>query len=557
MSLLLGAVEPNKISEEKRILRNGIILISIVYLLSQGFILLLTGTWWDDKPWLYSTPEKMWSVSLQFGKPSCYFIMSFLNKIPQFIWRVLVFVLYYLSTIGVLIIYSQIPHVSIMDAVIMTVIYVIVPVNDARVVEIIFPYIVGFSLFILGFVFLIVYKKIYVFRKPILRITILLLFGCSFILNSCLMFYVIPLLYIALSLLHTNKIRKIYKYVDFVCLPVVFFLLKSYLFPAHGVYENYNTVNFSRIIKSVPSTFIYVFSILKSILGLYYRYLSKGFSFLLGSIFIAFAILLIYRKHDRFASRVLSNNTTMHDTLTMVQKLKVLLTGLFVLYIGIFPYMVVGEKPTLVGVGGRSSILLGTGIAIVIYAVVSLIPISSLRIFVYSIIIVCGIFHFNYFYIMYQQDYYRQLDLTYELKQHKKELSDTKNLLYFTDYNSEIDTTRFYSLNANAMEAFGDNSHFIMNGTNDMKYLNDEKSLNGFVYCGEYLMKDYDIGKSNKVEAIIYYHDGINIRDTIELKFLEITDYDRFIQKLYNERNMDVYIAGTPDFNKKLIEFSD
>ena len=80
-------------SREKNI-RNCIIFISIIYLLSQGFLLVLTGTWWDDKTWFFSNKEIMWNVSLQMGKPTVYFIFLFLNLVPEFIRRCLIFVLF-------------------------------------------------------------------------------------------------------------------------------------------------------------------------------------------------------------------------------------------------------------------------------------------------------------------------------------------------------------------------------------------------------------------------------------------------------------------------------
>ena len=98
------------------------------------------------------------------------------------------------------------------------------------------------------------------------------------------------------------------------------------------------------------------------------------------------------------------------------------------------------------------------------------------------------------------------------------------------------------------MEAFGDQSHFIMNGAGDLLYLENTDLLHEFVYMGDFQMKDYEIGKSDEAEAIIYYHDGIGIKDTFYLKLLELINYEKFESILFEQKNLDVYVAGDKQY---------
>lgn len=524
--------------EKKDIIRN-LVIISVIYLLTHGFMLVLTGTWWDEKTWFFCSKEKMWEVSLQLGKPSTYFLMLFIRTIPEWLGRILIFILYYLTSLGIYIIYRQLPFIDNKICTFMTLIYIVIPANDARVLRGVFPYTIGYFFFIFGFCLLIALQKKYNYKNNLLRILVLLTFTCSYILNSNLVFYAIPLLYIFIYIIKNKKLKICYKFLDFVILPFAYFIVKNKFYPAYGSYVGYNSVSLDKIIQGGIDSIIECIYTLKNIGYLYERYIWIGAS---GGI-IVFLLFLMLKIVQKINIKRKCYNTTALGRVTLF------FIGCLVMYLGVFPYKVVGHEQILVGVGGRSSILIGGGAAIIIYAIISWLPYAYFRTYIGIIIVICGICHFNYFYLLYQQDYYRQLDMVYELKENQDLLYEKKNILYLTDYQSEIDVTRFYSLNSNAKDAFGDESHFIMNGISDYSYLNDsEDTMYMFVNNGDYQMKDYEVGRNDEIEAIIVYHDGIKLRETLMMKFLEIVNDEKFEERLYSQKNLDIYLVGTKDF---------
>lgn len=534
-----------QICMEKKEIIKSLIIISIVYLLSQGFILVLTGTWWDEKTWFFSSKEKMWDISLQLGKPSTYYLMSFIISVPEVVGRFLIFIMYYLGTIGIYVIYRQIPFLSNLDATLMTLLYLAIPANDARAMRGVFPYTVGYFLFILAFCLLIVLEQKFDYKNIVFRTVVLFAFFCSFILNSNLVFYAIPLIYILLYILRNKKLRECYKFGDFVILPFVFFIVKNKFFPAYGLYKGYNALTVYGFLEGAYYSIEVCLTDLRQIISLWSRYVIVGV--IVGIICLVIWLILHLNRQNEKCEKKQKWNTVVGLRIVLF------IAGILIMYLTIFPYRVVGQACHLIGVDGRAAILIPVGAAIIAYSVVLWLPFPTLRKSVCTIAVVCGVCHFNYFYILYQQDFYRQMDLIYELKENKDVLFETKNILFLSDYESEIQATRFYSLNSNGRIAFGDQSHFIMNGINDYDYLtNQPESMYPLVKEGDYQMADYEIGRSNEIEAIIVYHDGLGVRDTVYYKLLELRHNDQFEKELYGEKNLDVYVKGTEEFNKVL-----
>ena len=160
---------------------------------------------------------------------------------------------------------------------------------------------------------------------------------------------------------------------------------------------------------------------------------------------------------------------------------------------------------------------------------------------------------FNFYYLQWEKDYYRQMDLIHELKEYREVLNDKKNILYLTnDDDSVLEATRFYSLNSNAREAWGNQTHFIMRGIKDYSLLADTK-IRDFVHGdGDYQMAEYEVGRSADIEAIIVYNNDLNIKDTMFLKFWEMIDHDKFEVRLYEQNNLTVYIPGMKAFDEIL-----
>ena len=526
--------------EKKEQIRN-IFWITVSFILTHGFIFLLTGTWWDEKTWAFAETEKMWDISLQLGRPSIFFLMKFIFEIPEELARTIIVLCFYLGTLGVYYIYSQIPGIKQRHALMMTLLYIAIPANDARAMRGIFPYTFGYCFFIMAFCMLIVLKKKYQFRYYLLRIITLLFFICSFTLNSTLVFYAIPLMYILCYLLKNRRLSECYKFFDFFAVPFAFYIVKNKLFPAYGLYAGYNNVSLAGMCKSIFQTFKICFARLKDMI----TYWACG---KITWILIIVCFFLIYyilnRKGKQFFKHMAS------EKVPVSLRFKMFFGGCITMWLGAYAYVVVGQDCSLTGVTGRSSVLLGFGAAMIFFAVILWVPGDKMKMLLCLIATLGGILHFTSYYLSYQEDYYRQQDLMFELRQNTEALRDTKNILYLTHTEPVIHATRFYTLNSNGAEAFGDQSHFIMNGYEDARYLQVDTPIafEHLVYDGDYQMADYEIGRSSEIEAIIVYENDSSVWEILSLKAFELIDRHLFEEKLFEDSNLIVYTQEMKEF---------
>ena len=201
-----------------------ILSISIVYLLSHGFLLFITGRWWDDWCLWGVTKNQLVEWSMEMGRPETIPVNWLLHSLPEGSYRILVFFLFYFSYIFFYkILYIGI-NLSKRDSLSIALLCVVLPMNDARALECVFPYSLGVFLFLSAFYLLVLLfsnKR----RKTYLRIIIHVLFFASFILNSNLVMYATVLIFI---LYKEKTIHSYLRYADFVCIPLLFFAIKTF-----------------------------------------------------------------------------------------------------------------------------------------------------------------------------------------------------------------------------------------------------------------------------------------------------------------------------------------
>lgn len=192
-----------------------------------------------------------------------------------------------------------------------------------------------------------------------------------------------------------------------------------------------------------------------------------------------------------------------------------------------------------------------------LYALVSLVLDSRVRIVALITVIVCGIVYFNTYYLSYQQDYYRQLGFQHQLELHKTELEDAANIIYINTDSGLMNQQSFYALNGNAAIVFENQKRFILPGFNvTSMYLTEEenKMVDYFVESGAYHMSDYDRNHKS-VDAIIEYSFDTDLYDTLKMKMYELTGNDKFESWIENRTSMTVYHAGTDEFDNVLEKY--
>lgn len=529
------------ILDKNKHLRN-VAIISIAFLLTHGVITFITGTWWDDKVWAIATDEQLWRDTLQLGRPSCYFLFKFFFNIPEIMARSIILLCFYSATLGMYYIYQRLPYINARKALYLTLIYNALPINDARVMASVFPYTVGYMFFIIAFCGLILLQEKYDYKNIAFRILVVFLFFCSFTLNSNLVMYIIPLLYIMYYLINNKLLHKWYCYIDFLVSPIVYFIIKNIFYPAYGVYDGYNKISGGRLLQGFIKTFSVCIERVGDCLALWTQIkFAKGLI-----VIILVAVLYTVYKHWK-------NRENKPDVYSATKKcLKLMGLGYIAMYFGAYAYVVIGQSCRLNDMIGRSSILLGIGLAVIFYALIRMIPHQKIQEFVFGLILFCGLLHFNMYYLSYQQDYYRQQDFVYELRANSRCLDATKNIYYITNDTSLIHPTRFYTLNANGRVAFGDQTHFFMQGKDDYSYLRGtgRYNLETFVHSTSSNMSDYNIGRSNEIEAFVKYNNAIGLLETARLKWYEMVDYAKFEQELYGEKNLEIYTRDMPEYKQ-------
>ena len=120
----------NKALREKAWLRD-VIIISVIYILIHGFILILTGTFHDD--WLSFFKETVTKdmEGFESGRPYYSFVIEAVWNLPGYGYRILAFITYWISYFLIYASFCRITFVRRSEVVLITLICMAALVNDA------------------------------------------------------------------------------------------------------------------------------------------------------------------------------------------------------------------------------------------------------------------------------------------------------------------------------------------------------------------------------------------------------------------------------------------
>ncbi len=493
------------IKEEKKYL----LCLLFFYTLTQGLILIVSGMWFDD--WcivnISSEGLKMWASEM--GKPEFYPIVSFLINVPEFIYKALIFTGYYIVTATFFLIAKKCILYRSIDALCLTLIYLSMPVNDARIERLGLPYTIGLTLFLVALC-LLVYK--YDELKIVSRIVILALFFFSYILNSMLVFMGLVWIYI---IIREKNIKGTIRKADFFVVPFVFYIIKHVFFQEHGVYTGYNSVTVGRMISSVESTI----KAASSLIGIIISFFADAFTAKTIIVPVLFCVTWIVIKiglvikakenvgQDEGEPEMLSNSGLE------------LILGLIVLFAGVYPYVVVGSiVTTLEGFNSRNGILTPFGMALIIHSFLRIGFKKECRnIFVVFMVIV-SIFHFNRAYAGYQGAYYMDRGLQEYLKLNP-ELKQYKNIGLIENDGGKS----WYINNGIFEEIYGDENRLVENLNYTMRI-----DLGTYSTCFErewYNMTGCD-PFYNTVDCVILYSNAFTHKEAMSARIHEILGED-------------------------------
>jgi hypothetical protein len=417
---------------EKNAIKNKYLLFSIIYLLAHAWILLIpNAVFWDDWGLHNTDPEELLALFERAG--SMFNIAGHGHVFMQGIWLgwYKVGVLFFFFGSGLLLnkIMERSGVISEVWRIVVVVIFLIFPLNPARVAQINFFYAACYFSFFLAW--LAMDKQ---------KIAAMFLFYFSFNTNSILVLYAIPFIDYIFRNGYWRKeeiIGNCGRLTLFASLPFLYFLIKTKFYTPSGEYAAYNT-GFS-LIRAETS----LLGQIKDMLAY-----MPGDSSLLAAVAILIAVILFARLAFIDAKK---------------RKSAAIACGLgFVLIVlACFPYWVVGHIPTIHEWTSRHQLLMPLGVAFVIIFICIALGNFLGRGFLYFIVIFSVVIWINNYKDFYL-DWKKQEQLV-RLFSDSNKLKDA-GLVVFRDETTDLNaigrTNRPYEWNGLMVLSFGDESRF-------------------------------------------------------------------------------------------------
>lgn len=529
--------------------------LTVIYILAHWMILISTGRWWDD--WVYAdhNAEYVMEAFKQSSLPLAGVVNIIIWYIP---YKLFVFVMFYAGGILLYRILQQIDFFSD-DAVFwISALFLIIPINDARILYICFNYSLGLFCYLLSFFLITKWLRQSGKRRYFMRAFSLLILLLAFNAESIMLMVVLMLLYMYYEDLKTDwnwrevrvNIRKLFysvlHYMDFLLLPIANYILTKIFFPAYGVYGGHSYIPWDSLadrVKNSPQytwqTFKLIFSNWKDIV------MDKpGQIVLFGTLMMC--MIIYYVSKSRGIPYFYEKSTLETDILY-------LLLGVLVFYLGIFPYIVKrGDSINVIYCAGRDALLLGIGTAMIIYYSLHLFVRGELRRTVMVLLIVSGIIYFNNVYLVWEKSNYQQLQIRDEMAVNQ-EIRDNNNFLVI--YSGAVICSNHAQTNGNSWIATGEQTRHYVCGTRDLERLIEMRGDE--LYLNAYAMKDFDY-TDKTIDGVIYVNYDHNFsgkgRGAILMqKWNEFFNKDRFNQWIRELKEIDYY-AITPEQSDAIIE---
>ena len=227
----------------------------VLYTLSWGWSLLRPNTlYWDDWFAIFSRPKfYMWRYVRSVGRPPWSDVLE-TYLIPFGAWtvQVLTFVLFFVSGLILFQILRVFSKLSILQVNLIVLLFLVLPVNHARISLVIFDYTSAYFLFYLGWFVLVRSKSM---KSFVVACVILFL---SFKTHSFLFFVLLPFLHFAwlnkTELLDFKKLnRRHLQIVVIAVLPVVYVFARSLFWPPSEAWVGYQEPSIGGLIRWLPS----------------------------------------------------------------------------------------------------------------------------------------------------------------------------------------------------------------------------------------------------------------------------------------------------------------
>lgn len=532
--------------------------ITIVYILSQGFLLVASGIWWDDWVYVNKNWDYLLKAMLQQSMPLQAYINASLWLLPDGAYRILVFILFYAGALLAYTIMKKTDVFSSEAAFWITLLYVTVPINDARITWICYGYSLGLLSFWIAFWLVTLWQGKTGKKAVILRILSLIVLIFSFNTESIMLMTLVILLYLYYEKLKDgwkwNEIRSnivecmkaVLSYIDFLLAPIVYYFGKKPLFPTYGeIYSGYHSIDMEALPQLILHLPVYAWETMLRLLGNYKSAMLKlPILILLIAAACCYILLLFVRRLKRGYSA--------EDGTQYSSAIKMLLVGIFCFMSGFAPYSIL-RRGTIVTTGehGRDTLLLGIGTAMILYYLVNIAFRKEVGKMLLVLFTILGVCHFNLKYLDWQEDYYQQLRFQAEIAENQDILDNDTFLCLDYDYWTN-GYTMFYQLNGNSYAVTGEETRY---------YLMDIKNIGSFMATNEDSwilqacnMRDWDYSPENRhIDGIILFNNElIGNSVQIRLKLKELFNKDAFYE-WFKETKDITYIPVTREESDAIV----
>ena len=506
----------------------------IIYTAAHLMLCLISGQWWDDWSYWINGPKQLIASYTASGIPlQAYYIMSVM-WLPNWGYRIVVFVLFFLVALIFYEILRETKIFSEEDSFFIAAIAMTVPVNDARTVLNCYAYSLELFLFMCGFLLAIKFRLFSGIKKYLIRLLSLVFLLGSYSMESLLVFTGLIWLFFLYNIQKENRSEKLIRkawlfirhYWDYLVLPFVFFIIKRVFFKPYGDWVEYNRITIESLINGLLRSPISAFF---TGVDIGHVYLIQFGWFSLVVIVAAIAGYLLIRKKHRKSKDTSCVKEGLNKNY-IIKWLQILILGIVTYYAGIFAYVVVREGKTLAvtTVDGRDTMLAGFGIAIFIVALSRFIPVKqSIQNLLPIVFVVLGIFHFNVWYLNYQEDWYQQKVLESVIEEYDGFGEDNTIYCYFSEP-SPVATTRVYSINGLSYNVTGKMDKLYFTRISDLKYGFGKPDFYGTGFnCDDYDSSD------TTIDGILFINNNpIKNSDLIKMRIHEIFNPGLFKEDL-------------------------
>jgi hypothetical protein len=316
-------------------------LLALFFLIAHGgSILILDAIFWDDWILYRSSSTDLFDIFKQTGSPFNFagYLHFILLEAGPWIYKILTFILMFFSGILLNKILIRYENIDKNTRFFIVLLFLILPLNSARVALINFPAILCYFLFFLAW-----------FLMDRYRIAALILFFISFSVNSLLVFYAIPFIDMIYRKLKINSSKDVLIYsinkLDYLLLPFAFFFIKNQYFEPYqehaGYNKNFNLAKLPELALKQLDDFLNlnIPIILSLVLAVFSYYVFKKYKF----------ILINLQSYP----------------------IPFFIIGFLFFFLGVFPYMIVGHTPTFLEWTSRHQLLMPLGVSLITFAICS------------------------------------------------------------------------------------------------------------------------------------------------------------------------------------------